>query len=175
MLFLSSCCFCCRNFLIPEETANFGIIDHNITRFLIDVTWRTGFISSRHVKFRKQWSFVEVRLQLQGSVVVWISRFLPIFVGKILEYLHFFSAVKQISTKLVLTGTVLKLSRPSIDRFKITFTGNGRNHHITMFILHLPLAVFSSVSIKLNSFALAWKAKILLHKLHLCTHFFKKK
>ena len=41
-----------------------------------------------------------------------------------------------------------------IERFRITFTANGRDDHATMFTLHLPLAVFS-FSVKLSSFALA--------------------
>ena len=36
----------------------------------------------------------------------------------------------------------------------------GRNDHVTMFILHLPLAVFS-VAVKLSSFALASKVRII--------------
>ena len=40
-----------------------------------------------------------------------------------------------------------------IERFGITLTANGRNDHVTMFILHLPLAVFI-FSVKLSSFAL---------------------
>ena len=45
--------------------------------------------------------------------------------------------------------------------------------HLTMFTLHLPLAVFS-FSEKLSSFALASEARIILHYFHLSTHFFKK-
>ena len=30
-----------------------------------------------------------------------------------------------------------------IERFRTTFTANGRNDHVTIFILHLPLTVFS--------------------------------
>ena len=30
-----------------------------------------------------------------------------------------------------------------IEIFRIAFTAYGRNDHVTMFILHLPLAVFS--------------------------------
>ena len=43
------------------------------------------------------------------------------------------------------------------------------NDHMTMFILHLPLAV-SSFSVKLSSFALASKARIVLHYSHSCTN-----
>ena len=42
-----------------------------------------------------------------------------------------------------------------------------------MFILYLPLAVFS-FSVKSSSFALASKARISLHYSHLCTLYFKK-
>ena len=58
-----------------------------------------------------------------------------------------------------------------LERFKITFTANGRNDHVTMFILNLSLAVFS-FSVKLSSLALASKVRIVLHYSHLCTHFF---
>ena len=53
------------------------------------------------------------------------------------------------------------------------FMANGRNDHVTMFILHLPLAVFS-FSVKLRNFALASKARIILYYSHLCTLYFKK-
>ena len=59
------------------------------------------------------------------------------------------------------------------ERFRITFTANGRNDHVTMFTLHLPLAVFS-LSVKLSSFALASKVRIILHYSNLCTNYFKK-
>ena len=45
--------------------------------------------------------------------------------------------------------------------------------HVTMFILFLPLAVFS-FSVKSSSLALASKARISLHYSHLCTFYFKK-
>ena len=44
-----------------------------------------------------------------------------------------------------------------LERVGITFTANGRNDHVTMFILHLPLAVFSFLE-KLSRFALPSKA-----------------
>ena len=49
---------------------------------------------------------------------------------------------------------------------RMTFTANGKRkyYHVTMFILHLPLAVFS-FSVKSSSFALASKARISLHSL----------
>ena len=50
------------------------------------------------------------------------------------------------------------------------FTANGRNDHLTVFALYLPLAVFS-FSLKLSCFALASKAKIILRYFHLCTYF----
>ena len=43
---------------------------------------------------------------------------------------------------------------------------NGRNDHVTMFVLHSPLAVLS-FSVKLSSFASASKARIVLHCFHL--------
>ena len=52
-------------------------------------------------------------------------------------------------------------------------TANGRNDHVTMFILQLPLAV-SSFSEKLSVFALELKASIVLYYFHLRTHIFKK-
>ena len=48
-------------------------------------------------------------------------------------------------------------------------TANGRNDHVTMFSLHLPLAVIS-FTVKLSSFVLVSKARIILHYSHLCTH-----
>ena len=55
----------------------------------------------------------------------------------------------------------------------MTFAANVRYDHVTMFILYLPLAVFS-FSVKSSSFALASKARISLHYSHLCTLYFKK-
>ena len=46
----------------------------------------------------------------------------------------------------------------------------GGNDHVTMFILHLPFAVFS-FSVKLSSFTLVSKARIILHCSHLRTQF----
>ena len=43
----------------------------------------------------------------------------------------------------------------------MTFAANGRNDHVTMFILYLPHAVFS-FSVKLSTFGLASKDKIVL-------------
>ena len=60
-----------------------------------------------------------------------------------------------------------------IERLRMTFTANVRYDHVTMFILYLPLAVFS-FSVKSSSFALASKARISLHYSHLCTLYFKK-
>ena len=51
-----------------------------------------------------------------------------------------------------------------IQRFRITFTANARNDHVIMFTLSLPLAV-----VQLGSFALASKARIILHYSRLCT------
>ena len=59
-----------------------------------------------------------------------------------------------------------------LEVFRIMFKANG-NDHVIMFILLLPLAVFSFLA-KFGSFALASKARITLHYSHLCTHFFKK-
>ena len=55
----------------------------------------------------------------------------------------------------------------TLERFKATFTANDRNDHVTMFILHLPLAVFS-FSAKLSSFALASKVSPFFYYSHLC-------
>ena len=43
---------------------------------------------------------------------------------------------------------------------------------VTMFILYLPLAVFS-FSVKSSSFGLSSKARISLHYSHLCTLYFQ--
>ena len=59
-----------------------------------------------------------------------------------------------------------------LKRSSTTFEANGRNDHVTMFILHLPLAVFS-FSEKLSSFALELKARIILYYFHLRTRIFK--
>ena len=50
-------------------------------------------------------------------------------------------------------------------------TSNDRNDLVTMFVHHLPLAVFS-FSVKLSAFALASKVSI-LHCVHLCSNFFR--
>ena len=55
----------------------------------------------------------------------------------------------------------MKVSHLLRERFRITFKANGRNDHVTMFILCLSFAVFS-FSVKLDSFALASKARIIL-------------
>ena len=49
-----------------------------------------------------------------------------------------------------------------LERLRITFKANGKrqNDHVTMFILNLPLAVFS-FSVKSSGFALASKARII--------------
>ena len=59
------------------------------------------------------------------------------------------------------------------NRLRITLTANGRNDHVAMFIPHLWLAVFI-FSAKLDSFALAPRATIILHHSHPCTSFFEK-
>ena len=43
--------------------------------------------------------------------------------------------------------------------------------HVALAILHLPLAVLVLVKLKLSSFPLASKARIILHCSHLCTYF----
>ena len=53
-----------------------------------------------------------------------------------------------------------------------TQTANVRYDHATMFILYLPLAVFSFF-VKSSSFALKSKARISLHCSHLCTPLFQ--
>ena len=55
-------------------------------------------------------------------------------------------------------------------RFRITVTTNGRNDHVITFILYLPLPVFG-ISVKLSSFALARKTRIVLHYSHRHTVF----
>ena len=55
----------------------------------------------------------------------------------------------------------------------MTFTASVRYDHVSMFILYLPLAVFS-FSVKSSSFALASNVRISLHYSHLCTLSFKK-
>ena len=61
----------------------------------------------------------------------------------------------------------------TLERLRIKFTTNGKNDHVTMFILHLPLAVFS-FSVKLGSFSLASKARMILHYSYLCINFSRK-
>ena len=46
------------------------------------------------------------------------------------------------------------------------FPANGRNDHVNMFTLYLPLAVFS-FSAKLSSLGSASKVRIILHYSHL--------
>ena len=60
----------------------------------------------------------------------------------------------------------------SVKRFRVGFTANGRNDHMTTFTLHLPLAVFSFL-VKLSSFVSTSKARIILLYSHPCTHFFQ--
>ena len=62
------------------------------------------------------------------------------------------------------------IERRKVKLERITFTANGRNDHVTMFILHLPLTVFS-FSVKSSSLALASKVRIILHYSCLCTNF----
>ena len=50
---------------------------------------------------------------------------------------------------------------------------NGRIDHITMFTLYLPFAVFR-FSVKLSSFALASKVRIIVRYSHLCNNIIKK-
>ena len=57
-----------------------------------------------------------------------------------------------------------------MEKFGVAFTANGRNDHVTMVILHRPLAVLS-FSVKLSCFALASKDRISLHHSHLCPYF----
>ena len=45
----------------------------------------------------------------------------------------------------------LALLARKLERFRISFTANGRNDHVTVFTLYLPCAVFSFV-VELNSF-----------------------
>ena len=59
------------------------------------------------------------------------------------------------------------INKKIMERFTITFTetANDRDDHVTTFILHLPLAVLS-FSVKLSSFALASKIRIILSYCH---------
>ena len=59
----------------------------------------------------------------------------------------------------------------TLEGFKITLKANDRKDQRTMFILHLPLDVFI-FSVKLSSFALVSKVKIILHYSHLRSIFF---
>ena len=63
-----------------------------------------------------------------------------------------------------------ELKQPRVRYWKdrITVKANGRNDHVTMFTVYLPLAVFT-FSVKLSSFGLASKARIILYYSHLCT------
>ena len=65
-------------------------------------------------------------------------------------------------------------SRNLVERFRVTFTANSRNDHVTMFILHLPLAVFS-FSAHLSSFALGLRVRNILHYSQLCAIFLRKR
>ena len=54
-------------------------------------------------------------------------------------------------------------------------TENSKTDQKTMYIIHLPLAVFSfSVKLSTCSLALVSSASTILHYSHLCTLFFKK-
>ena len=55
----------------------------------------------------------------------------------------------------------------------MTFTANVRYDHVTMFILYLPLPIFS-FPVKSSSFAFALNVRISLHYSHFCTLYFKK-
>ena len=79
----------------------------------------------------------------------------------------------SIQTLLFQDGVCLpiKMASKTVIR-SITLTANGRNDHVTMFTLYLPLAVFS-FSVKLSSFALVSKDRIILHYSHLCFFFFQ--
>lgn len=61
-----------------------------------------------------------------------------------------------------------------LERFKITFTANGNNDHVTMLALYMQLAVFS-LSVKVSSFALASKIRIILHYSPICVLIFSRK
>ena len=50
---------------------------------------------------------------------------------------------------------------------------NGGIDHMTMFTVYLPLAVFR-FSVKVSSFALASKVRIIVRYSHLCTNIVKK-
>ena len=57
---------------------------------------------------------------------------------------------------------------------RITFTVNGNNDHVTMLTLYKQLPVFS-FSVKLSSFALAIKIRIILHYSPICVLIFSRK
>ena len=59
----------------------------------------------------------------------------------------------------------LTLLARKLERFRISFTSNGRNDHVTVFTLYLPCIVFSFV-VELSSFALFSPT--------VCTNFIKK-
>ena len=61
-----------------------------------------------------------------------------------------------------------------LERFRITSTVNSRNDHVTMFVLHLkPRSLFSvSRHLKLSSFELASKDRIILRYFHRCTYYY---
>ena len=69
----------------------------------------------------------------------------------------------------VFNSNLLEFSAAILEKglLRLRQTADGRTDHVTMFTLHLPLAVFS-FSVKLRSFALASKTRIILHS------FFKK-
>ena len=48
----------------------------------------------------------------------------------------------------------LALLARKLGRFRITFTANGRNDHVTVFTLYLPCTAVFSFVVELSSFAL---------------------
>ena len=97
---------------------------------------------------------------LWKRVIAWVESSCPSACGKVWGYCHRIQRPpKQSHNPLV------SYSGPGHHSFskwaiRISFRPKGRNDHVTMFILHLPLAVFS-FSVKLSSLGLASKAKII--------------
>ena len=53
----------------------------------------------------------------------------------------------------------LALLARKLGRFRITFTANGRNDHVTVFTLYLPCTAVFSFVVELSSFAFSRKHK----------------
>ena len=82
-----------------------------------------------------------------------------------------FSCIEKslISPLTKFSGCALVLTSKNMFLVLRVRQANGRNDHVTMFTIYLPLAVFG-FSIKLSSFASSSKARIILHYSHLGTN-----